>query len=181
MLFLICLVFLTGMLTITYKCRSWILNDWFDAVQLTCHSFLQKLIRKDGDYHTSRMMDGKDIQANQNMQPKKKHKKSGSSIKVKEKVEVRTISQLEFHCLYFNSGFIHIVFVSIYFQQLKWRMTAPWKSRRTSSVITAMGLSEVVTTLNDIYSHIQVTTDGFYIYYCTLAVLAVKYGKRGNE
>lgn len=33
-------------------------------------------------------MDGKDIQANQNMQPKKKHKKSGSSIKVKEKVEV---------------------------------------------------------------------------------------------
>ncbi|CAG07381.1 unnamed protein product [Tetraodon nigroviridis] len=34
-----------------------------------------------------RMMDGKDIQANQNMQPKKKHKKSGSSIKVKEKVE----------------------------------------------------------------------------------------------
>lgn len=45
------------------------------------------LIRKDGDYHSSRMMDGKDMQANQNMQPKKKHKKSGSSHKVKEKVE----------------------------------------------------------------------------------------------
>ncbi|XP_032376344.1 zinc finger protein 740b isoform X1 [Etheostoma spectabile] len=41
------------------------------------------LIRKDGDYHSSRMMDGKDMQANQNMQPKKKHKKSGSSSKVK--------------------------------------------------------------------------------------------------
>ncbi|XP_029012737.1 zinc finger protein 740b isoform X2 [Betta splendens] len=41
------------------------------------------LIRKDGDYH-SRMMDEKDMQANQNMQPKKKHKKSGSSNKVKE-------------------------------------------------------------------------------------------------
>lgn len=34
------------------------------------------------------MMDGKGMQANQNMQPKKKHKKSASSIKVKEKVEV---------------------------------------------------------------------------------------------
>lgn len=55
---------------------------------------LQKLIRKDGDYHSSRMMDEKDMQANQNMQPKKKHKKSGSSNKVKEKVEVRTVSKL---------------------------------------------------------------------------------------
>ncbi|TMS15942.1 Zinc finger protein 740 [Larimichthys crocea] len=45
------------------------------------------LIRKDGDYHSSRLMDGKDMQANQNLQPKKKHKKSGSSNKVKEKVE----------------------------------------------------------------------------------------------
>lgn len=45
------------------------------------------------------MMDGKDIQANQNMQPKKKHKKSGSSIKVKEKVEVGTGLSLHFYCL----------------------------------------------------------------------------------
>lgn len=37
------------------------------------------------------MMDEKDVQANQNMQPKKKHKKSGSSNKVKEKVEVRIV------------------------------------------------------------------------------------------
>ncbi|CAN9516085.1 unnamed protein product [Ophioblennius macclurei] len=43
------------------------------------------LIRKDGDYHSSRMLDGKDVQANQNMQPKKKHKKS--SHKIKEEVE----------------------------------------------------------------------------------------------
>lgn len=35
-------------------------------------------------------MDDKDMQANQNMQPKKKHKKSGSSNKVKE--EVKTVS-----------------------------------------------------------------------------------------
>ncbi|KAI4824675.1 hypothetical protein KUCAC02_013173 [Chaenocephalus aceratus] len=41
------------------------------------------LIRKDGDYHSSRLADGKDMQANQNMQPKKKHKKAGSSSKVK--------------------------------------------------------------------------------------------------
>lgn len=34
------------------------------------------------------MMDEK-MQANQNMQPKKKHKKSGMSHKMKEKVEVR--------------------------------------------------------------------------------------------
>ncbi|KAM9855289.1 zinc finger protein 740b isoform 3-T4 [Aulostomus maculatus] len=45
------------------------------------------LIRKDGDYHSSRLLDGKDMQSNQNMQPKKKHKKSGSSNKVKEEVE----------------------------------------------------------------------------------------------
>lgn len=68
-----------------------------------CCSLLQKLIRKDGDYHSSRMMDGKDIQANQNMQPKKKHKKSGSSIKVKEKVEVGTG-----WCLLFYRLFIHL-------------------------------------------------------------------------
>ncbi|KAF6724691.1 Zinc finger protein 740 [Oryzias melastigma] len=43
------------------------------------------LIRKDGDYHSSRIIENKDMQANQNMQPKKKHKKS--SHKVKEKVE----------------------------------------------------------------------------------------------
>lgn len=65
----------------------------FGAVQFTyCHSFLLKLIQKDGDYHSSRLMDGKDIQTNQNMQPKKKHKKSN---KVKEKVEVRTVSELQ--------------------------------------------------------------------------------------
>uniref|UniRef100_A0A3Q3JTX8 C2H2-type domain-containing protein n=1 Tax=Monopterus albus TaxID=43700 RepID=A0A3Q3JTX8_MONAL len=46
-------------------------------------SLLEKLIRKDGDYHSTRMMDGKDMQTNQNMQPKKKHKKSVSSNKVK--------------------------------------------------------------------------------------------------
>ena len=36
------------------------------------------------------MMDEKSIQANQNMQPKKKHKKSGIPNKMKEKMEVRT-------------------------------------------------------------------------------------------
>uniref|UniRef100_A0A669ETR4 Zinc finger protein 740b n=1 Tax=Oreochromis niloticus TaxID=8128 RepID=A0A669ETR4_ORENI len=41
------------------------------------------LIRKDGDYHTSRIIEGKGMQANQNMQPKKKHKKSGLANKVK--------------------------------------------------------------------------------------------------
>ncbi|XP_034028352.1 zinc finger protein 740b isoform X2 [Thalassophryne amazonica] len=51
------------------------------------------VIRKDGEYHTSRMIDEKDMQANQNtqanqnMQPKKKHKKSSLSNKVKEEVE----------------------------------------------------------------------------------------------
>nr|XP_054601912.1 zinc finger protein 740b isoform X4 [Nothobranchius furzeri] len=44
------------------------------------------LIRKDGDYHTSRIIESKDVQTNQNLQPKKKHKKS--SHKVKEKVEL---------------------------------------------------------------------------------------------
>lgn len=47
----------------------------------------QKLIRKDGDYHTSRIIEGKGMQANQNMQPKKKHKKSGLANKVKVEVK----------------------------------------------------------------------------------------------
>lgn len=68
-----------------------------------CRSFLQKLIKRDGDYHSSRMMDGKDIQANQNMQPKKKHKKSGSSIKVKEKVEVGAVFRLHCSCSFVSS------------------------------------------------------------------------------
>ncbi|XP_013873731.1 zinc finger protein 740b isoform X2 [Austrofundulus limnaeus] len=44
------------------------------------------LIRKDGDYHTSRIIESKDAQTNQNLHRKKKHKKS--SHKVKEKVEL---------------------------------------------------------------------------------------------
>lgn len=65
-----------------------------DSLYLIISHLLQKLIRKDGDYHSSRMLDGKDMQANQNMQPKKKHKKSGPSNKVKEEVEVRIVSKL---------------------------------------------------------------------------------------
>ncbi|KAM6976531.1 zinc finger protein 740b isoform 2-T2 [Aplochiton taeniatus] len=45
------------------------------------------LIRKDGDYHSSRLLDEKDLRANQNVQPKKKHRKSGTPNKVREKVE----------------------------------------------------------------------------------------------
>lgn len=56
------------------------------------HLYLQKLIRKDGDYHSSRMMDGKDMQANQNMQPKKKHKKSSSKVKVEVKIVVSMLT-----------------------------------------------------------------------------------------
>lgn len=55
---------------------------------LLSHFFIfQKLIRKDGDYHTSRIIEGKGMQANQNMQPKKKHKKSGLANKVKVEVK----------------------------------------------------------------------------------------------
>lgn len=76
-----------------------------NSVEFTfCRSLHRKLIRKDGDYHSSRMMDGKDIQANQNMQPKKKHKKSGSSIKVKEKVEVGTVLSMHCSCLFIYSS-----------------------------------------------------------------------------
>lgn len=120
----------------------------FGAVKFTyCQSFLWKLIRKDGDYHSSRMIDAKDIQANQNMQPKKKHKKSGSSNKVKEKVEVRAVSELQFSMYTFSSDSANFVLVvSIYFPQWTWTMTAHWKSRRTSSVTTATELSGVATT-----------------------------------
>lgn len=112
-----------------------------------CQSCLWKLIRKDGDYHSSRMLDTKDLRANQNMQPKKKHKKSGSSNKVKEKVEVRAVSELHFSMETFRSDSTNFVLVvSIYFPQWTWMMTAHWKSRRTSSVTTAMELSGAATT-----------------------------------
>lgn len=76
--------------------------------------FSKKLIRKDGDYHSSRIIENKDMQANQNMQPKKKHKKS--SHKVKEKVEVSvfpsppwTQEQITFLCF---SNFVVSMFVA---------------------------------------------------------------------
>ncbi|XP_041701528.1 zinc finger protein 281 isoform X2 [Coregonus clupeaformis] len=48
------------------------------------------LIRKDGhSFHTPRLLDEKDMQASQNMQStKKKHRKSGTPNKLREKVEV---------------------------------------------------------------------------------------------
>ncbi|XP_046896755.1 zinc finger protein 740b isoform X2 [Hypomesus transpacificus] len=45
------------------------------------------LIRKDGEFHSSRLLEEKDMRASQNMQPKKKHRKSGTPNKVREKVE----------------------------------------------------------------------------------------------
>lgn len=69
-----------------------LLNCRMTCGAFCCLSSFLQLIRKDGDYHSSRLLDGKDIQANQNMQPKKKHKKS--SHKVKEKVEVETVRAL---------------------------------------------------------------------------------------
>lgn len=44
---------------------------------------------------------------------------------------------------------------SIYFHKSIWAMTVPWKSRRTSSVTTAMELSGVVTTSSDTFLHTQ--------------------------
>lgn len=154
----------------------------FGAVQfIYSHSFLQKLIRKDGDYHSSRLMDGKDMQANQNMQPKKKHKKSGSSNKVKEKVEVRIDSKLHVQVyvqkckdllLMFGSVSTYFVTVlSTYFHQSIWKMTVPWKSRRTSSVTTAMELSGAATTSSDIYLHIQVRTHRSYLHFSVAFVI----------
>lgn len=76
--------------------------------------FCLQLIRKDGDYHSSRLLDGKDIQTNQNMQPKKKHKKS--SHKVKEKVEVEIVMSLP---LLFVNKFKHLDMIQIECCRLK--------------------------------------------------------------
>ncbi|XP_076132087.1 zinc finger protein 740b isoform X3 [Alosa pseudoharengus] len=45
------------------------------------------MIRKDGEFHSSRLLDEKDMRASQsqNMQPKKKHRKSGTPNKLREK------------------------------------------------------------------------------------------------
>uniref|UniRef100_A0A8C2PVF9 Zinc finger protein 740 n=1 Tax=Cyprinus carpio TaxID=7962 RepID=A0A8C2PVF9_CYPCA len=46
------------------------------------------LIRKDGEFHSSRLLDEKDIQVSQNVQPKKKNRKSGLPTKMREKAQV---------------------------------------------------------------------------------------------
>ncbi|XP_051961796.1 zinc finger protein 740-like [Xyrauchen texanus] len=46
------------------------------------------LIRKDGEFHSSRLMDEKNTQASQNTQPKKKNRKSGLTTKMREKPQV---------------------------------------------------------------------------------------------
>uniref|UniRef100_A0A8C2IWT1 Zinc finger protein 740 n=1 Tax=Cyprinus carpio TaxID=7962 RepID=A0A8C2IWT1_CYPCA len=45
------------------------------------------LIRKDGEFHSSRLLDEKDIQVSQNVQPKKKNRKSGLPTKMREKAQ----------------------------------------------------------------------------------------------
>lgn len=47
--------------------------------------FLGQLIRKDGEFHSSRLLDEKNMQARQNVQPKKKNRKSGLPTKLREK------------------------------------------------------------------------------------------------
>ncbi|XP_016310267.1 zinc finger protein 740-like isoform X2 [Sinocyclocheilus anshuiensis] len=46
------------------------------------------LIRKDGEFHSSRLLDEKDMRASQNVQPKKKNRKSGLPTKMREKPQV---------------------------------------------------------------------------------------------
>jgi len=46
---------------------------------------LGQLIRKDGEFHSSRLLDEKNMQARQNVQPKKKNRKSGLPTKLREK------------------------------------------------------------------------------------------------
>ncbi|XP_051947557.1 zinc finger protein 740-like isoform X1 [Xyrauchen texanus] len=46
------------------------------------------LIRKDGEFHSSQLLDEKDKQSSQNTQPKKKNRKSGLPTKMREKPQV---------------------------------------------------------------------------------------------
>ncbi|KAA0706693.1 Zinc finger protein 740 [Triplophysa tibetana] len=46
------------------------------------------LICKDGEFHSSRLLDEKDMQASQNVQPKKKNRKSGLPSKMREKPQM---------------------------------------------------------------------------------------------
>lgn len=82
--------------TIWLYCMWLVLIQWqaldYRLIFFLCQ--LLKLIRKDGDYHTSKLLDDKDMQANQNMQPKKKHKKSSN--KVKEEPEVKVVFPVYF-------------------------------------------------------------------------------------
>lgn len=43
-----------------------------------------QLIRKEGDFHTPRLLDEKEMRANEDMQLKKKNRKSGTPCKVRE-------------------------------------------------------------------------------------------------
>ncbi|KAF5897437.1 zinc finger protein, partial [Clarias magur] len=46
------------------------------------------LINKDGEFHSSRLLEEKDMQSSHNVQSKKKNRKSGTPTKVREKVQV---------------------------------------------------------------------------------------------
>lgn len=70
-----------------------------------------------------------------------------------------------------------VIVISTYFHQWIWTMTVPWKSRRTSSVTTAMEPSGVATTSSGIYLHIQVRGHSSCLR-STAATLAVRYGKQ---
>ncbi|KAI5096043.1 zinc finger protein 740 isoform X1, partial [Silurus meridionalis] len=47
------------------------------------------LINKDREFHSSRLLEEKDMQSSQNVQSKKKHRKSGTPSKVREKVQAK--------------------------------------------------------------------------------------------
>lgn len=140
--------------------------------------FLGQLIRKDGEFHSSRLLDEKNMQARQNVQPKKKNRKSGLPTKLREKPQACfqiCLQDCPASVPVYHIYTLPLVFVSwltaLSSVCVRWRflrlMTithSALKCRRTSYVSTATVLSAVVTISNATFSPIRVRHEPFRSY-----------------
>lgn len=60
--------------------------NWFQKALLNCVCVCAcaQLVRKEGDFHAPRLLDEKEMRPNEDMQLKKKNRKSGTPCKVRE-------------------------------------------------------------------------------------------------
>lgn len=131
-----------------------------------------QLIRKDGEFHSSRLLDEKDMQASQNVLPKKKNRKSGLPSKMREKPQAsdQSVKSIILRvCLlmtFTNAAHINVPTEcawSVILCMSRWSCLmlttitrSALKCKRTLSVSTATAPSAAATIWNDTFLPIRV-------------------------